>query len=253
MIKRFARFEAGGLTSWGLVHEDRILMLSGDAPFGGFRTTEHFVPLSEVRFLAPVNPSKILAVGLNYRSHLQGRPAPDKPELFFKPPSAVIGHDAEIVLPPDAEDVHFEGELVVVIGRRCRNVSPETALDYVFGYTCGNDVSERRWQAGDRQWWRAKGCDTFAPLGPYLVQGLDLSTASLSSRINGETAQAAPLSDLIFDVPTVVSFASRYLTLEPGDLIYTGTPGATRAMRPGDVVEVEVSGIGTLSNRVRQG
>lgn len=252
MIKRFARFRHKGLVSWGLLDGDDLVMLAGEAPFGDFQTTRHVVPLSGVELLAPATPSKILAVGLNYRSHLQGRPAPDKPELFFKPPSAVVGPRADIVLPPDATDAHPEGELVVVVGRHCRNVSPNEALDYVFGYACGNDVSERKWQAGDRQWWRAKGSDTFAPVGPWIVQGLEPAAQTLSTRVNGETLQEAPLSDLLFDVPTVVSFASRYLTLEPGDLIYTGTPGHTRAMHAGDTVEIEVTGLGTLTNTVRQ-
>lgn len=252
MIRRFARCEIGGLINWALVDGDHLILLAGDAPFGDFQTTEHVVPLADAKLLAPAAPTKIVAVGLNYRSHLQGRPAPDKPELFFKPPSAIVGPEAAIVLPPDATDAHFEGELVVVIGRRARHVTPEEALDHVFGYTVGNDVSERKWQAGDKQWWRAKGCDTFAPVGPWLVQGVDVPTLQLTSRINGEVAQEAPLSDLIFDVPTVVSFASRYLTLEPGDLVFTGTPGHTRAMRSGDRVEIEVTGIGKLSNPVRQ-
>lgn len=252
MIRRYAHVEIGGLASWALVDGDTLTVLAGDAPFGDFQTTGHVVPLAEAKLLAPAAPSKILAVGRNYRSHLQGRPAPERPEFFFKPPSAIVGPGEAIVLPPDAEDAHFEGELVVVMGRRCRNVAPEAALDHVFGYTVGNDVSERRWQASDLQWWRAKGCDTFAPVGPWIVHGLDVAALRLTSRINGETAQEAPLTDLIFDLPTIVSQASRYLTLEPGDLIFTGTPGHTRAMRAGDVVEVEVSGIGTLSNPVRQ-
>lgn len=253
MIKRFVRFELSGLVHWGLLDGESLLMLAGDAPFGSFRTTHRVVPLSLVKLLPPVTPSKILAVGLNYRSHLQGRPAPGEPALFFKPPSAVIGHQDEIVLPPDATDVHPEGELVVVIGRRARHITPDHALEYVFGYACGNDVSERRWQADDLQWWRAKGSDTFASVGPWVVQGLDLASERITSRINGEVVQEAPLSDLLFDVSTVVSFASRYLTLEPGDLIYTGTPGHTRAMHAGDVIEIEISGIGTLRNAVRQG
>lgn len=252
MIRRFARFEHAGQVHWGLIEQDDLRVLEGDAPFGDFRATGRVVPRTEARLLAPATPSKILAVGLNYRSHLQGRSAPERPELFLKPASALIGPGMPIALPPDATDAHFEGELVVVVGRRCRDVSPEAARACVFGYTVGNDVSERRWQAGDRQWWRAKGCDTFAPLGPWIVTGLEVPSLRLTSRINGELTQEAPLSDLIFDVPTVVSFASRYLTLEPGDLIFTGTPGHTRAMRSGDVVEVEVSGIGTLSNPVRQ-
>jgi 2-keto-4-pentenoate hydratase/2-oxohepta-3-ene-1,7-dioic acid hydratase in catechol pathway len=154
------------------------------------------------------------------------------------------------VTPSGAKNVHYEGELVIVIGKTARRVSSERAADYIFGYTCGNDVSERDWQRGDLQWWRAKGSDTFAPLGPSIVVGLDYKKSRLQTRVNNEVKQQQVLSDLIFDASAIVSFTSQYVTLEPGDVIYTGTPGATTAMKPGDVVEVEIDGIGVLRNKV---
>lgn len=246
---RFVRFDVQGLVRYGRLEGDNIRALDGDL-FGRWQETDQVYPLAGVRLLAPVRPGKILAVGLNYRSHLQGREAPEKPELFWKPMSAVIGPDEAIVLPSDATEAHPEGELVVVIGRRASHVSPADAEKTIFGYTCGNDVSERSWQKGDRQWWRAKGCDTFAPMGPWIETELDLDTATLSTSINGERIQEGRLSELIFGVREVIAFASRYVTLEPGDVLFTGTPGHTRTMHPGDVVEVEISGLGRLTNSV---
>ncbi|HEY9900403.1 MAG TPA: fumarylacetoacetate hydrolase family protein [Pantanalinema sp.] len=248
-MMRFIRFELDGKTAWGELDAETVRVLSGD--IGSFAPTGRTVPFEGLRLLAPATPGKILAVGLNYRSHLQGRPAPARPELFYKPPSALVGPDARILLPPDATDAHFEGELVVVMGKRARDVAPDEALGCIFGYTLGNDVSERQWQANDRQWWRAKGCDTFAPVGPWIVPSLEPG-AVIRTRASGEVLQEAPLSDLIFDVGHVVSYASRYLTLEAGDLIFTGTPGHTRAMRPGETIEVEVTGLGTLRNPVER-
>jgi 2-keto-4-pentenoate hydratase/2-oxohepta-3-ene-1,7-dioic acid hydratase in catechol pathway len=243
----YVRFEHNGGATWGLSDGATLRVLEGD--IGSFRETSETVPFEGVHLLAPATPGKILAVGLNYRSHLQGRPAPERPEIFYKPPSALIGPDATVVLPPDAEEPHFEGELVVVIGKRARNVSPQEAPAFIFGYTAGNDVSDRKWQANDRQWWRAKGCDTFAPLGPWIVPTLS-PDAVLRTRSRGEILQEAPISDLVFDPAHIVSFASRYMTLEPGDVIFTGTPGHTRAMRPGESIEIEVTGLGTLRNPV---
>jgi 2-keto-4-pentenoate hydratase/2-oxohepta-3-ene-1,7-dioic acid hydratase in catechol pathway len=208
---------------------------------------------NEVRLLAPCEPHTIFAVGQNYLSHLGERKVPSKPEIFYKPVSSLQDPDGPIVIPEDAEDVHFEGELVVVIGKAIRNASREEASAAVFGVTCGNDVSDRNWQRGpgkDVQYWRAKGCDTFAPLGPVIVTGLDYSSLLLTTRVNGEIAQQQRTSDFIFDVPTVICFISRYVTLAPGDVIYTGTPGNTRRMKLGDVVEVEIEGIGKLRNPV---
>ncbi len=214
------------------------------------------MPLSEVRLLAPVQPSKVLAAGLNYWSHvgsvdLPGLERPrSEPQLFLKPASSVIGSGREIVIPVGAEPVQAEGELVAVVGRQCRSVTVGEALTFVFGYTCGNDVSARNWQREDLQWWRAKGSDTFCPIGPYVATGLDPSNLHVRTRVNGAVAQTADTKLLIFGVAELVSFASRVMTLEPGDLIMTGTPGETPTLRAGDLVEVEIEGIGALSNPV---
>jgi 2-keto-4-pentenoate hydratase/2-oxohepta-3-ene-1,7-dioic acid hydratase in catechol pathway len=193
-------------------------------------------------------------VGRNYRSHLGDRPAPDRPEIFYKPISSLQDPEEDIVIPPDATNVHYEGELVLVIGQRTKDATPARAREAIFGVTCGNDVSEREWQSGagkDLQWWRAKGCDTFAPCGPALVTGLDYDKLLLQTRLNGEVVQKQYTSDLLFDSVTVVSYVSRFVTLMPGDLVYTGTPGKTQKLKPGDVVEVELEGVGVLRNAVR--
>jgi 2-keto-4-pentenoate hydratase/2-oxohepta-3-ene-1,7-dioic acid hydratase in catechol pathway len=251
----YARFERNGKTAYGTVVDGNIEELTGglfdDPQPSGIR-----FPLSEVNLIAPCEPPKILAVGQNYASHLGERKMPKNPEMFYKPITSLQHPGGPIVIPEDAEDVHFEGELVVVIGRKVRNATRAGAEAAVFGVTCGNDVSDRNWQRGpgkDVQYWRAKGCDTFAPLGPVIVTGLNYSDLLLRTRVNGEIVQQQRTSDLIFDVATVIGFISRYVTLMPGDLIYTGTPGNTRRMQPGDVVEVEIEGIGTLRNPVTRG
>jgi 2-keto-4-pentenoate hydratase/2-oxohepta-3-ene-1,7-dioic acid hydratase in catechol pathway len=249
----YARFAIDGGASWGIVYDARIEELTGDLFDPHPHPTGRQFELAEVTLLAPCAPPKILAVGQNYKSHLGERKVPSRPEMFYKPISSIQNPEGPIVLPPDAEDVHFEGELVIVIGKTVRNASPSEAAAAVFGVTCGNDVSDRNWQRGlgkDVQYWRAKGCDTFAPLGPVIVTGLNYSDLLLTTRVNGEIKQQQRTSDLIFDIPTVISFISRYVTLTPGDAIYTGTPGNTSAMHPGDVVEVEIEGIGTLRNPV---
>jgi 2-keto-4-pentenoate hydratase/2-oxohepta-3-ene-1,7-dioic acid hydratase in catechol pathway len=247
---RFVRYAYQGNISYGSQEGDIIRPITGDI-FGEYQVTNEQIPLSAVKLLAPVaKPSKILAIALNYQSHLGERPQPKVPEPFLKPPSALIGPDDAIILPKDAGRVDAEGELVAVIGKRCSKVSPEEAMEYVFGYTCGNDVSARIWQRNDIQWWRAKGSDTFAPLGPAIVTGLDPKKLELETRINGQRAQYSPVSDLIYDVAQCVSFASQAMTLEPGDLIYTGTPGTTQPLKKGDIVEVEISEIGVLRNPV---
>lgn len=246
---RFVRYAHQGILGWGILDGDAILQLEGP-PFEGVRGTGERLLRSEVRLLAPCEPTKVLAVGLNYRSHLHGRPEPKAPGLFAKLPSAIIGPEEPIVLPDDAESVHFEGELVAVIGRRLKGADREEAGTAIFGLTAGNDVSERTWQKNDLQWLRAKGSDTFAPVGPTLVRGLDPGDLAVQTHVNGELRQSARTSDLLFDVPTLVSYASRYFTLMPGDLIFTGTPGSTGELRPGDRVEVEVEGVGILGNPV---
>ena len=256
----FARFRYRDRAAYGVVEGDRIRALAGGL-FEDHRFLDEPLPLAEAKLLAPVPaPGKILAAAVNYRSHvprsreiIKEEEPPAIPQLFLKPASSVIGPGDTILLPSEARRVDLEGELVAVIGRACRNVSPEQALDYVFGYTCGNDVSARHWQRDDLQWWRAKGCDTFAPIGPLIATGLDPRDLQLRTRLNGEVAQSSRTRDLIHSVAALISFASRHMTLEPGDLLFSGTPGETPRLSAGDVVEVEIEGIGVLANPVAAG
>ena len=254
----FARFHHGDFEGYGLVEDGGVRPLEGDL-FGEHRPSGEALPLDSVRLLAPLaRPGKLLAAAVNYPSHVAGSQAmtglseaPKQPELFLKPSSSIVGPEETIVLPRDAGRVDYEGELVAVIGRLCRGVGPEEALMYVFGYTCGNDVSARHWQRDDLQWWRAKGSDTFSPVGPYIATGLDPAALELRTRLNGREVQAANTGTLIHGVAALIAFASRVMTLEPGDLVFTGTPGETGRLSEGDVVEVEIGGIGVLRNAVR--
>jgi 2-keto-4-pentenoate hydratase/2-oxohepta-3-ene-1,7-dioic acid hydratase in catechol pathway len=246
---RYVRYSAGTVAAIGILEGETIRELSGDL-FATPRPTGKTVRLRDVKLLAPVVPSKVIAVGLNYKSHL-GQQAPAAyPGLFAKYPTSIIAHEDDIPYPADATNLHYEGELVIVIGKRAKNVPAADAAKYIFGVTIGNDVSERNWQQSDLQWFRAKASDGFGPLGPWIVTGLTYGDLLLETRLNGQTVQSQRTKDLIFDIPTIVSYLSKYVTLEPGDVIYTGTPGTTRAMKPGDVVEIEIEGIGVLRNKV---
>lgn len=251
-VVRYVRFLDGGREAYGVLEGQTVHELEGDL-FAAPRRTGRSLPLSRVRLLAPCKPSKVIAVGLNYRSHLGQRPVPEYPGLFAKFPSSIVGPDDAILMPPDATDLHYEGELVVVIGRRARNVSVAEAPNYIFGVTAGNDVSERVWQRSDLQWLRAKASDTFGPIGPVIATGLNYDDLQVTTRVNGEVRQSERTKDLIFSVAEIVSYISRYVTLLPGDVVFTGTPQTTRALQPGDVVEVEVEGVGVLRNRVERG
>lgn len=255
---RYARFRYLNGESHGLLEDDRIRPIEGDL-FGEHRALDESVALSDVTLLAPVLPGNIIAAAVNYHSHvpsgrtvLKGDEPPTVPQLFLKPSSSVVGPGDTIVLPEGARRVDAEGELVAIIGRPCRAVSPEQALDYVFGYTCGNDVSARHWQRDDLQWWRAKGSDTFCPIGPVIATDLDPADMNLRTLLNGDEVQHTNTSALIHSLADLVSFASQVMTLAPGDLIFTGTPGETPTLKDGDVVEVEIEGIGTLRNPVRR-
>jgi 2-keto-4-pentenoate hydratase/2-oxohepta-3-ene-1,7-dioic acid hydratase in catechol pathway len=248
-VVRYVRYSVGTTTAYGILDGETIRELDG-APYASPRATGRTRRLADVTLLAPVVPGKVIAVGLNYRSHLGTRPVAAYPGLFAKYPSSIVGPEAAIRYPSDAKNLHYEGELVIVIGRKASNVPKEEAASYVFGVTAGNDVSERDWQASDLQWFRAKASDSFGPLGPHLVTGLNYGDLLLQTRLNGEVVQSERTKDLIFDVPTIVSYLSRYVTLEPGDVIFTGTPQTTRPMKPGDVVEIELEGVGVLRNRV---
>ena len=251
---KFVRFEAHGEAAYGAVEGDLVKQLTA-TPFEDYQVTDHAHPLSEVKLLAPVVPGKIVAIGLNYKSHLGDEKAPEVPEPFYKTSSSVIAHDEDIIIPREAIEgslnVQEEAELTVVIGRRCKRATREEALDYILGYTCGNDVSARPWQFNDLSWWRGKSSDTFAPLGPFIVTGLDPSNLAVLARVNGKTVQDATTADLIHDVPSIIEFVSRTVTLEPGDVIMTGTPGQPVDIHPGDTVEIEIEGVGVLRNGVK--
>jgi 2-keto-4-pentenoate hydratase/2-oxohepta-3-ene-1,7-dioic acid hydratase in catechol pathway len=250
-VTRYVRYRVkSGAVSWGILEGESIRRLTG-APYAEGKPVGSPVKLSDVKLVAPAEPPKIFAVGLNYRSHLGQRPAPTVPEIFYKPTTSLREPGEPILLPKTAQNVHYEGELVLLIGKRGSNLTKEQAKDAIFGVTCGNDVSERDWQRGDLQWWRAKGSDTFGPCGPVLVRGISYSDLLLQTRLNGEVVQKQNTSDLLFDPPAIVSHISQYVTLEPGDLVYTGTPGSTRKMSSKDVVEVEIDQIGVLKNPVQ--
>jgi 2-keto-4-pentenoate hydratase/2-oxohepta-3-ene-1,7-dioic acid hydratase in catechol pathway len=251
-VRHYVRYEVGGEVSHGVLDGDEIRPVRGDL-FGEHEVLSSRVPLADARLLAPVDPSKVIAVGLNYQSHLGSRAPAEYPGLFAKYPTSIVGPGAEVVRPADSRNLHYEGEMVIVIGRLAKDVPMEEAGDYVFGVTAGNDISERDWQSADLQWFRAKGSDTFGPVGPAIVTGLDYNDLLLETRVNGEVRQSERTRDLIFDVEEIVSYVSRYVTLHPGDIIFTGTPGSTQAMEPGDVVEVELEGVGVLRNTIAQG
>ena len=247
-VTKYVRYSVAGASSYGILEGNQIRELKGDL-FASPAPTGRTVALASVQLLPPCDPKKVIAVGLNYKTHLGERPAAEYPGLFAKYPSSIIAHGENIVIPPDAKNVHYEGELVVVIGKRAKNVDVKSAKSYVFGVTIGNDVSERDWQKQDLQWFRAKASDTFGPMGPAIVTGLNYEDLLLQTKLNGEVVQSQRTKDLIFDVATIVSYLSKYVTLEPGDVIFTGTPGTTRAFKPGDTIEVEIEGIGTLRNK----
>ncbi|WP_152053599.1 fumarylacetoacetate hydrolase family protein [Tautonia marina] len=255
--ERYLRFQVGETTSYGILEGDRVRALDGDL-FGSFSKTDRTYALEDVTVLIPTEPTQVLALAGNYRSHLGDEEIPPLfriPQPFYKSPSSLVADGGNIVIPKDSPGpVHFEAELVIVIGKTTRKVSKEKAHEYVFGVTCGNDVSERYWQNDpenkDVQWWRAKGADTFGPVGPFIATGLNPDDLLMTLRLNGEVMQQERTDHLIHDVATMVSYISQYVTLQPGDLIFTGTPGETSEIKPGDVVEVELEGVGVLRNPV---
>ena len=247
---RLVRFRHGDMISAGFVEDDHVHPIRGtffEDPVPG----EGAVPLGSVRLLAPVIPSKVLAVGKNYADHAEefGGDVPEEPLLFMKPSTSVIGPGDPIPLPRLSDRVDHEAELAIVIGRLARHVPIEEAGKYVLGYTCANDVTARDLQARDGQWTRAKGFDGFCPLGPWLATDVDPLDLAIEGRVNGEVRQAARTSQLAFGPAELIAYASAVMTLLPGDVILTGTPAGVGPLEPGDVVEVEVEGIGILENR----
>jgi 2-keto-4-pentenoate hydratase/2-oxohepta-3-ene-1,7-dioic acid hydratase in catechol pathway len=246
----YVRYLAKGRKGYGLLEDDVVWELRNNFLQDVTRTGER-LPIAEVRLLAPCEPSKVLAVGRNYQSHLGERAPLAYPGVFLKLPTCIVGPEDAVVIPPGATDVHYEAELVVVIGKTAKAISRDQVSEHLFGVTAGNDISERIWQKNDVQWFRAKASDTFGPLGPAIVQGLRYNDLLVQSRVNGELRQSQRTCDMLFDVETIVSYISQFITLEPGDVIYTGTPMKTQAMKSGDIVEVDIEGIGILRNHIR--
>lgn len=248
---KLLRYQYNGISSFGQVEGDRVHRLTGDL-INGLQPSGEYYPLADVTLLPPCQPSKIVAVGLNYRDHAVefGEAIPDVPKLFLKPSTAVIGPGEDIRLPEMAARVDYEAELAVVIGKQCKHILPADAPGYILGYTCLNDVTARDVQAHDGQWTRAKGFDTFAPIGPVIQTELDPGGLDIRLIHNGAVKQQSNTRHFIFPVPELVSFISRVMTLLPGDVITTGTPSGIGALAPGDSVSVEIAGIGTLTNGV---
>ena len=254
---RIARFSNDDEPRFGLIGDDAgsevLAVLVGDPLYVGFELTGEKVPLEDVRLLAPVIPrSKVVGIGRNYAEHAAelANEVPGEPLVFLKPNTSVVGPDDAIVYPEQTQDLHYEGELAVVIGRICRDVPVEDVAKVVHGYTVGNDVTARDLQKKDGQWARAKGFDSFCPLGPWIETDLDVNDLGVRTLVGDEVRQDGRTSQMVFDVPTLVSYVSSFMTLLPGDVLLTGTPAGVGPMQVGDRVSVTVEGIGTLANRV---
>jgi 2-keto-4-pentenoate hydratase/2-oxohepta-3-ene-1,7-dioic acid hydratase in catechol pathway len=238
---------------YGWVFENKVGDIEGNI-FGEYRRLEAEIPLESVKLLAPSQPSKIVCIGRNYTEHAKelGNEVPQVPLIFMKPPSSIINPGDTIILPPLSKQVEHEAELVAVIGKRGRNIPPEQAKDYILGYTIGNDITARDLQKTDGQWTRAKGFDTFCSFGPWIDTEFDITDALISCKVSGQPRQMASTRDMVFNVGKLVAFISSVMTLEPGDLIFTGTPAGVGPLHDGDVVEVDIDGLGVLSNPVRK-
>lgn len=250
---QITRYRRNGVDAVGVIENGIVREARGDI-FDKLSVGPEVAPVEELQLLAPVMPSKLIAIGLNYQDHIaQDAPqfeTPENPIVFLKPPSALVGSGAEIVMPRGVERTDAEAELSIVIGKQARHVKAANAYDVILGFCPGNDVSARDYQFKDGQWSRAKGFDTFAPLGPAIVTGIRADDLAISCRINGETKQSSSTKYLIFDVPYLIEFLSRVMTLMPGDVIMTGTPAGPPKLEPGDVCEIEIEGLGVLRNTV---
>ena len=237
---------------FGWVFDDNVGEIEGSI-FDEYRRQEATIPLADVRLLSPCLPSKIVCVGRNYVEHARelGNDVPKIPLIFLKPPSSIINPGDPIILPPQSQQVEHEAELVVVIGKRGRNIIAEEARNYILGYTIGNDVTARDLQKSDGQWTRAKGFDTFCSFGPWIETDFDISDALITCKVSGQPRQMGSTRDMVFNVSTLVAFISSVMTLEQGDLIFTGTPSGVGPLKAGDEVVVEIDGLGKLSNPVR--
>lgn len=238
---------------YGWVLDEKVGPMEG-TPFGEYRRLKAEIPLENVRILAPCQPGKIVCVGRNYADHARehGVEVPKVPLIFLKPPSSVLNPGDPIILPPQSQQVEHEAELVAVIGKRGRNITAEQSREYILGYTVGNDVTARDLQKLDGQWTRAKGFDTFCPFGPWIDTDFDIADALITCRVSGQPRQMASTRDMVFNVGTIIAYISSVMTLEPGDLIFTGTPAGVSPIKDGDEVVVEIEGLGVLKNPVRK-
>ena len=249
---KLARFLKDSSIKFGVVEGGNVIEIEGSI-FGNFKKTSVSYKRSDVKLLAPCEPSKVIAIGLNYKAHAAefNKPLPEEPMIFMKPSTSVIGPEAEIVYPTHmSRRVDYEGELAIVINRKARMVKKEDAREYILGYTCFNDVTARDLQGKDIQYTRAKGFDTFAPMGPWIETELNPADVRIETYLNSEKRQDTSTRDMIFDVYHLLSFVSHVMTLLPGDVITTGTPSGVGKMKPGDKVEVRIEGIGSLVNTV---
>ncbi|MFQ5829733.1 MAG: fumarylacetoacetate hydrolase family protein [Candidatus Methylomirabilia bacterium] len=248
---RIVRFKAGGKVRYGILEGTHIVEYSG-TPLGTFKRGRKKFPLKQVVLLAPVLPSKIVAVGRNYRDHAEevNLPVPEEPILFIKPSTSLVGPGDPIVYPPVCHRLDYEAELAIVIKKRCRSVPEERAAEFILGYTCLNDVTARDLQHKDGQWSRAKSFDTFCPIGPCIATHMNANAVDIEAYLNGEQKQSSNTKHFIFLVESLVAYVSEVMTLLPGDVISTGTPAGVGPMRPGDEIEIRIEGIGSLKNRV---
>jgi len=248
---RLVRCKYNSEYRWGILKDADVVLLK-EPPFRAIVPSKTTIPLSKLKFAVPAEPTKIVLVGLNYRDHAVelNMPLPIDPVIFLKPPTALVAHKQKIVLPKGVDRLDYEAEMALVIRKEAKNIPVEDAAGHILGYTCLNDVTARDVQKKDGQWTRAKSFDTFCPVGPWVETAFDPSASTVLCRLNGSVRQRSQTANLIFSVPYLVSFVSRVMRLFPGDIISTGTPPGVGAMKPGDRVEVEVCGIGTLENRV---
>jgi 2-keto-4-pentenoate hydratase/2-oxohepta-3-ene-1,7-dioic acid hydratase in catechol pathway len=254
----WCRFSKDGRLCYGMIEGDHVTAVEG-LPWGEHKPADRTFPLKHVKLEVPSIPSVFYCVGVNYEDHIRRMAAkrgtepvfPKRPDIGYRSNNALIAHEDDIVKPKDAGDTfQYEGELVAVFGKRARNVSKENALDCVFGWTIGNDVSERTWQKDDRTLWRAKNADTFKPMGPWIVTGLDPNDMRTVIRVNGKVTDDFATNNMIFDTATYIAEVSKYCTIEPGDVMWMGTDGVPQNIKPGDTVEIEITGIGILRNKV---
>jgi len=254
----WCRFQASGKTSYGIVEGDTVMVVQG-TPFGEHQRTAEKLPLASVKLLVPVIPGNFFCAGVNYSDHVtkmakkrgEEPKLPTRAEIGYRANNALLEHEGNIVKPKDSGEVfQYEGELVAVFGKTGRNIPKEQALDHVLGWTIGNDVSERTWQRSDRTFYRSKNCDTFKPMGPWIVTGLHPRDMRTIIRLNGNVVDSFDTGNMIFDAETFISETSRYCTIQAGDVMWLGTDGAPQNMKPGDTIEIEITGIGTLRNYV---